>query len=167
MQQGSLPASLERLISRSQLPLSAVVLPPSLRALHLRKLSEPLPPHALLASLLYFSLDDASHHIVADALPPSLIHLHLGGSAYEHPLPPGVLPSSLRDLCIGAFALPLQPPSLPEGLLFLRLRFRARSLSFASLPPGALPSTLLGLDLGDRCRYSSLSRRRSHTACSG
>ena len=148
---GSLPASLERLVLRSTLPLSAVVLPPSLRALHLADLSEPLPPHALPSQLLYFSLYHSRHPLVADALPLNLIDLQLGGYAYAHPLPPGVLPSSLRDLSVGAFAQPLQPDSLPEGLQFLRLR--CHSDRFPALPPGSLPSTLLGLDLGDLYKH--------------
>ena len=163
--QGSLPSLLERLILHSWLPLSAVVLPPSLRALHLWNSYEALRPDALPSTLLFLSLYHCSHPIAAEALPSSLVHLHLGVGAYQQQLPPGMLPSSLQDLSVGAFGQPLQPPSLPEGLLFLRLRSHMSDIP--PLPSGALPSTLLGLDLGDRCRYSSLSRRRSHTACSG
>ena len=143
---GSLPESLERLLLLSSLPLRAVVLPPSLRALYLSDLNEPLRPHALPSSLLYLAFYNYTHPLVANALPSSLIDLSLGGLAYQHPLPPGVLPSSLRDLSVKAFAKPLQPGALPEGLQFLRLRFQ--SLNFPALTPGALPSTLLGLDLG-------------------
>ena len=149
--QGSLPASLERLVLHSWLPLSAVVLPSSLRALHLSHLSEQLQPHVLPSSLLCLSLRDCTHPIVADALPSSLIDLSLGVYDYEYSLSPGVLPSSLRDLSVTAFDQPLLPGALPEGLQFLRLRYHDERVP--PLPPGALPSTLLGLDLGDSCRH--------------
>ena len=149
---GALPASLERLILRSEsLPRSAVVLPPSLRALQLSDVEEPLLPHAVPSSLLYLCLHNYSHAIVANTLPANLIDLNMGPYSYVPPLPPGVLPSSLRDLSVSALAEPLRRGALPEGLLFLRLRLHHESCP--ALPPGSLPSTLLGLDLGNPYRH--------------
>ena len=98
------------------------------------------------SSLRYLSFHDYRHPLIADALPFPLIHFNLGEWTYRHPLPPGVLPSSLRDLSTAAFERPLQPGALPEDLQFFRLR--RQTLDFPLLPPDALPSTLLGPDLG-------------------
>ena len=89
--------------------------------------------------------------LLPDVLPSSLIELHLGQN-YTHPLPPGVLPSSLRRLTLGAaFCQVLQVGSLPEGLLFLS--FSPGPSILPALQPGALPSTLLGIDLTNRCKH--------------
>ena len=153
---GSLPASLERLrlsVHWSP-PLEVGVLPRTLKALHLGGDGGSLQPAVLPPSLLFLSFEWHQHPLLPNVLPSSLVHLRLG-AAYNHPLPPGVLPSSLRVLSLGdAFCQPLQVGSLPEGLLFFRLEPQglARTSSlFAPLHPGVLPSTLLGIDLADRC----------------
>ena len=88
---GSLPPSLERLILRGWLPLSAVVLPPSLRALHLHDFSQPLLPNAPPPSLLYLSLEQCYHPVVTDALlephPPSPRRRRLQASAVPRRAP--------------------------------------------------------------------------------
>ena len=76
--EGSLPASLERLIPlNSSLPLSAVVLPPSLRALHVSELREPLQPNALPFLAAVPLCRRLLPSLVADALPSSLIDLNM------------------------------------------------------------------------------------------
>ena len=152
---GSLPASLERLrLGHWSPPVGVGVLPAGLKALHLGNVNDSLQPHVLPPSLLYLSFGASFNQLcLPNVLPCSLVELHFG-HCYNQPTPAGVLPSSLRRLTLGSdFSQQLEVGALPEGLLFLRAEPDSRyppSL-LAPFQPGVLPSTLLGLDLSNRC----------------
>ena len=145
------------------LPLSEVVLPPSLRALYLRELSEPLQHNVLRSLLLYLFFHEFCHVIVADALPPNLIDLSVSGYAYPHPLP-------------GAFPAPCATsPSAPSASPCSRARCR-RACSSSTCTTQSAPHLLYRpARCPPRCSASTWTTTIDilfqlawcHTACSG
>ena len=83
--------------------------------------------------------------LLPGSLPSSLIVCNLLGSRYAHPIAAGVLPAGLRDLLLSdEFNHPLLPGVLPPSLrrLFLGWKYNQPLL------PDALPAGLEWLDMG-------------------
>ena len=126
---GVLPASLQRLeVDEWKLPLSRIVLPPSLIELDIHSLSNYRLP----------------------VLPPQLQVLAIGG-AFNQPLT-GVLPSGLRVLRLtGHFSQPLTAIEFASTPVLEELYLGDHSASLLAL--GALPRSLLVLRVGKRISF--------------
>ncbi|GAM27675.1 hypothetical protein SAMD00019534_108510 [Acytostelium subglobosum LB1] len=116
--------------SSSELTRSQLQLPKSLTSLNIRGLSKPIPP---------------------GVIPESLLELSLYNCDYNHPVYPGMLPSTLQTLMFGYdFDQRIEPGVLPASLteLIFGQNFKTR------LEPGVLPQSITSVLMGDFYTYS-------------
>ena len=155
-QQGSLPSTLEvlQLGRRFSHQLQPGHLPASLTHLIFAPVSynrhyhydKPLLAGVLPAGLKRLQMGSARSHIHPGALPPQLEQLSFG-SSNNQPVPPGLIPSSVRFLRLsGGIVEPLQAGSIPHGVVHLNV-----GCTFDQpISPGVLPSSLRELVLGEQ-----------------
>ena len=151
---GTLPTSLRRLrLERyHRQPLLVGSLPPQLEQLSLGYCHDQrIDPGAIPASVTHLKLLLSGEHtqqLQAGAIPHGVVHLHLV-LHIEHPLPLGVLPSSLRELVLTHHSAQLlQPGSLPDGLEVLALHCPFPDWQ-RPLLPGLIPASVRVLSLND------------------
>ncbi|KAF2078463.1 hypothetical protein CYY_000213 [Polysphondylium violaceum] len=130
---GSLPLELKWLSSHGCIPLVKDTLPPKLKILYIRHISNNLEIFSIPPSLDYLSIMGYTGTLEPRVLPNNLSKLEL--TSYDLLLEAGVLPLSLTDLVLSNYNHPLKSHVLPNSLTRLDMLNFNSTLEPHSLPP--------------------------------